>query len=103
MTHLAFAARIVRDAGDTKTSQRVPQRVTNPTRAVLVENPFTGHDLWLAAEHVVNRVNGVASVVMPAVWSGREKKITRGHREFLNPLTGNTFLVKTTAIIKETS
>lgn len=101
MTHLAFAAKVLRDTGETKLQYQVPQRVTNPTRAVLVENPFTGHALWLDPAHVVNRVNGIVSVVMPAIWSGREKKLTRGHREFLNPLTGNTFLVKLNAIIKE--
>ncbi len=101
MARITFAAVVIHDVGQHKPAGLVPARVPSPKSAIVVRNPFTGFPLTLRSGDVVNVVNGVASVLLEAAYSGRLKKITRGHREFINPLTGNTFLVSTRAIIKE--
>jgi hypothetical protein len=101
MARITFAAAVLFDAGQTKPAGLVPERVPSPKAAIVVRNPYTGFPLVLRASDVVNVVGGVASVLLEASYSGRLKKITRGKREFINPLTGNTFLVSTKAIIKE--
>lgn len=68
---------------------------------LVVTNPYTGKALPLDPSMVVNRVDGVAAVVIQASISGRRKKITPHHIELINPHTGNTFLVHRSAILKE--
>lgn len=101
MTQLAFAARVLYEPGEVKPD--APERVLNPLHKYVVRNPFTGHKLWLRPTHIVNVVNGVATVQLDAQPSGRWYPVRHRHREFINPLTGNTFLVDTRAIIKETA
>lgn len=104
MTDLAFAAVVIAGAGVSKPFP-APERVENPRAAVLVRNPYTGHLLWLRSRDVVNVVNGVAAVQIEAAPSGRfpDGPPKRGFREFINPLTGNTFQVELRATIKESS
>lgn len=70
---------------------------------ITVTNPYTGKALPLDPSMVVNRVDGVAAVVIEASISNRRRKITPHHIELINPHTGNTFLVHRSAILKETS
>ncbi|UGL61882.1 hypothetical protein SEA_FRANKLIN22_69 [Microbacterium phage Franklin22] len=101
MAKLVFAARVLYGPGEAKPD--APERVDNPLRAYVVRNPYTGHKLWLRSDQVVNVINGVAAVLMEANRSGRypTQLVRRGTREYINPLTGNTFQVSTQAVIKE--
>ncbi|QED11489.1 hypothetical protein SEA_VITAS_66 [Microbacterium phage Vitas] len=103
MTKIAFAAEVLYGAGENK-PMNSPARVASPRAAVVVRNPFTGFNLWLRAQDVVNQVHGIAAVLLEAEPSGRfpDSPTKRGFRDFINPLTGNTFQVATRAIIKET-
>lgn len=105
MVKLAFAARVLYATGEAKPQELIPANLPRQaaSAAYLLRNPFTGRRLWVSREHVVNVVDHVATVALEAPYSGRLKKITPGHREFLNPLTGNTFLASLRAIIKETA
>jgi hypothetical protein len=102
MTRVTFAAKVMAPPSSWVAWDRTPERLQAHRKPVCVKNPFTGYDLWLYPEQIVNIVNDVACVSFEAQQSARRKKITRGHREFINPTTGNTFLVHLSAI-QETS
>lgn len=103
MAIVVFAAKVVKVPGDPRLANEAPARLEAPWACYVVVNPFTGRLLWLTPSSIVNIVNDVATVRISANWSGRLSKMKRGFREFINPLTGNTFQVRTAAIIKETS
>lgn len=99
MARVTFAAKVVQ-----RPTWGAPERLDLAgLKRLCVINPFTGRDLWLRPDQIVNVVNDVAAVSFEATQSGRRKKLTRAHREFINPATGNTFLVHLSAIIQETS
>lgn len=93
MTRVTFAAKVLG-----RTLWGAPERLKVVERPVCVQNPFTGRDLWLNHDQIVNIVNDVACVSFETHQSGRRKKLRRGYREFINPATGNTFLVPLSAI-----
>lgn len=105
METLTFAAKLIYRPGDPRWQRpgQAPERVRFPNNAYVVKNPFTGRVLWLSSGQITNIVDGVAAVRLEAAYSGRLTKAKAGYREFINPVTGNTFQVKTAAIIKETS
>lgn len=103
MATITFAAKVIKAPGVLMAGFSAPARIASPDKAYIVRNPFTGHVLWLTPKHIVNVINDVAAVRIDAQWSGRMGKLKRGHREFINPDTGNTFQVKTHAITKETA
>lgn len=105
METIAFAAKLIYRPGDPRWQRPdpAPGRVRVPANAYIVKNPFTGRVLWLAGSDITNIVDGVAAVRLEAAYSGRLSKAKAGFREFINPHTGNTFQVKTSAIIKETA
>ncbi|UVT31695.1 hypothetical protein SEA_KENZERS_66 [Microbacterium phage Kenzers] len=98
---ITFGA-IVRYGAGVRKPLEVPQRVEDPTAAVVVANPWTGQDMWLPKGAVVNVVNGVATVSFTAPQSFRKATAKlRGFREYINPFTGNTFRVALASITKE--
>ncbi|AXH47362.1 hypothetical protein SEA_EDEN_67 [Microbacterium phage Eden] len=100
MPKIAFAADVILYPGEAKPG--APERVPSPTAAYLVRNPYSGKQLWLRSQDVLNVVNGVAAVLMEVNHSGRlPDRAVRGRREFINPLTGNTFQTSSKFIIKE--
>ncbi|QIN93723.1 hypothetical protein QDW23_gp64 [Microbacterium phage Stromboli] len=99
---ITFGARVLYGAGERKPAGLVPARVPSPAAAVVVRNPFSGPAMTVRAEDVVNEVDGVATVAFRAVESFRRSTVRkRGFREYISPLTGNTFRVALRSITKE--
>jgi hypothetical protein len=97
VTRVTFAAKVL-----ARPLLWTPERLKLSDRPVCVRNPYSGRDLWLSQAQIVNTVNDVACVSFETVQSGRRKKLKRAHREFINPATGNTFLVHLSAIQETT-
>ncbi|AVR56737.1 hypothetical protein QDW26_gp71 [Microbacterium phage Didgeridoo] len=99
---ITFGAQVLYGAGTRKPVGLVPARVPSPNAAVVVVNPFSGHTMTIRPEDIINEVNGIATVSFRATESFRKSTIRkRGFREYINPLTGNTFRVALRAITKE--
>ncbi|WNT44457.1 hypothetical protein SEA_NICKY22_66 [Microbacterium phage Nicky22] len=99
---ITFGARVRYGAAERKPAGLVPERVPSPQSAVVVINPETNRDLVVRAEDIVSIVNGVATVSFRARPSHRRSTAKkRGTREYISPLTGNTFRVALRSITKE--
>ncbi|UVF61121.1 membrane protein [Microbacterium phage Eula] len=99
---ITFGAQVLYPAGTRKPAGLVPARVPSPTAAVVILNPYSGFSMAVRAEDIINEVNGVAPVSFRATESFRKATVRkRGFREYINPLTGNTFRVALRAITKE--
>jgi hypothetical protein len=107
MALISFTAKVLKSAG-VESDLTAPERVHDPATKVAVKNPFTGYRLWLEPSQVKNYVDGHGNVVIRAHSSGRFPTTPADRRkpnlrEFINPLTGNTFMVDANNIIEETA